>query len=118
MRVNVSITDVRSRVGLGDYTGELRYSQTVRLTDRTSGSATVQDFPFTVVVPCTGTSATDIGSTCAVDTTADAVMPGAVREGVRSIWQLTQAQVFDGGSDGVAATGPNTLLAVQGVFIP
>ena len=70
-------------------------------------------------MPCTATGDTTVGSTCSVNTTADAVLvPGAVKEGRRSIWQLGQVQVFDGGSDGVVSTNPNTLFAVQGVFVP
>ena len=45
-------------------------------------------------------------------------MPGAVKELDRSIWQLDAVQVFDGGSDGVVSTSPNTLFAKQGIFIP
>ena len=37
---------------------------------------------------------------------------------MRSIWQLGQVQVFDGGADGQASTTPNTLFATQGVFVP
>ena len=59
-----------------------------------------------------------MGSTCSVTTTADAVMPGAVLEGKRSVWEVGKVQVFDGGPDGVASTTPNTLFADQGVFIP
>ena len=59
-----------------------------------------------------------MGSTCSIDTTADAVLPGVVKEIRRSIWQLGQVQVFDGGADGVVSTNPNTLFAVQGVFVP
>jgi hypothetical protein len=41
-----------------------------------------------------------------------------VTEGKRSVWQLGKVQVFDGGVDGDAQTGPNTLFATQGVFVP
>jgi hypothetical protein len=46
------------------------------------------------------------------------VLPGAVVEGRRAIWALGPVQLFDGGSDGVASTTPNTLFATQGVFVP
>jgi Tol biopolymer transport system component len=122
LRFTVSLTDVRTSAVLGDYTGELLSSQAVRLTDRLSGSpphpGTVQDFRFELAVPCAGTADTTVGSTCAADTTADAVVPGAVVEGKRAIWQLDQIQVFDGGPDGMASTAPNALFAVQGVFVP
>jgi hypothetical protein len=37
---------------------------------------------------------------------------------LRTIWQLGQMQVFDGGPDGETGTAPNTLFAVQGLFVP
>ncbi len=46
------------------------------------------------------------------------MLPGVVKEIRRSNWQLGQVQVFDGGADGVVSTNPNTLFAVQGVFVP
>ena len=36
----------------------------------------------------------------------------------RAIAEITQIQVFDGGADGQNSTSPNTLFAVQGLFIP
>ena len=56
--------------------------------------------------------------TCSVATSFDAVVPGSAQERKRSIWALDQVEVFDGGNDGLAATTPNTLFAVQGVFVP
>jgi hypothetical protein len=54
-----------------------------------------------------------------VSTTADAVAgAGAIIEGRRQIWQLGQVRVNDGGPDGVVSTTPNTLFAVQGIFVP
>jgi predicted acyl esterase len=123
--VGVSMTDVRNSSDLSDYTGELSVRNSVRVTDKQNGTtnngATVQDFPFPVTVPCAATgppSDTSIGSTCSVSTSFDAVMPGAVPEGARSIWQLGQVEVFDGGADGLASTTPNQVFARQGVFVP
>ena len=81
MTLTVSITDVRNKVGLADYTGEVEVTSTVRITDRLSGTAenqpaTVQDTPFGVTVPCVATGSTAIGGTCSISTTLDAVMPG------------------------------------------
>ena len=59
-----------------------------------------------------------MGSTCAVSTSLEAIVPGAVKEGKRAVWQMGQIQVYDGGADGNPATGPNTLFARQGVFVP
>ena len=122
VKVEVSISDVRETAGLGDYTGEVNQVTTLRITDRANGSGnesgTVQDAPLAVTVPCTATAETTRGSTCSISTSMDALVPGAVPEGKRSIWALGQVQVFDGGPDGVAATEGNSLFAVQGVFVP
>ncbi len=121
--VRVSLTDVRNQGTLTDYTGELQATPSVRITDRASGAgtnqaATVQDVPLPVTVPCTATAG-EPGASCSVSTTMDAVMPGAVPEGKRSVWQLGQVTVNDGGADGQAATGgDNTLFAQQGIFVP
>ncbi len=122
-RFIVSVTDVRrNTAGLPDYTGQLQLETTIRTTDRDNGPslfATGQDTPFKVTVPCTATADTTVGSTCSVNTTADAVSgAGAIKEGRRSIWQLGQMRVNDGGADGVASTAPNTLFATQGIFVP
>ena len=65
----------------------------LRVTDRFNGPAgnevaTGQDVPFTFTIPCAETTGTgNIGATCALNTSADAVVPGAVTEIKRSIWQ-------------------------------
>jgi hypothetical protein len=123
VKVSLSMTDVRMKSDLSDYGGELGATTTLRMTDKRNGSvpvdsATAEDLPFSFVVPCTPTPATGIGSTCATDTTADALVPGMVSEGARTIWQLGQFQLFDGGPDGLASTSPNTLFAAEGYFVP
>jgi plastocyanin len=125
-RILISMTDVRNKSGLTDYTGELQVRTPLRITSRnnaptSSGPFTdpaTGDTTFPVTVPCAGTSDTGIGSTCSITTTADALMPGAVPEGKRSIFELGKIEVLDGGADGVATTAPNTVFASQGVFIP
>ena len=53
-----------------------------------------------------------------MDTTADALVPNTVTESKRTIWEVGQVQVFDGGADGVGSTTPNTLFGVTGIFVP
>ena len=77
-----------------------------------------QDTPLSFTVPCTVTGSTTVGSTCALNTTVDAVTPNTVKEGRRSIWQMGKVDVFDGGADGLASTNPNTLYLTQGYFVP
>jgi hypothetical protein len=123
LKLDAQISDVRTVADLTDYLGELQMRITLRMTDRTNGlagnePATAFDVPLFFAVPCTGTPDTTSGSSCAVNTTADAVIPGIVPEGKRSVWELGQVQVYDGGADGVAATPDNTLYLTQGVFAP
>jgi hypothetical protein len=59
-----------------------------------------------------------VGSTCAVSTTANAVVPSSVQGSTRAIWELGRLEVYDGGPDGQASTQVNDLFAVQGVFVP
>jgi glucose/arabinose dehydrogenase/PKD repeat protein len=123
VRLVASLSDVYAQGPVvTDYLGELQASVPIQITDRQNGSsgtdtATVSSFPLAVTMPCTATP-TAGGSTCAATTTADALNPGSVVEGKRSIWEAGQVQVFDGGSDGMAGTTPNTLLATQGLFVP
>ena len=120
VRVAVTLTDVRKRSDLSDYTGELRLAPATRITDRSEYEepTTMADSQFAVTVPCVATSQGDVGATCSVHTTFDAVVPGAVTEGRRALWQLGAVEVHDGGVDGIAATGPNEVFARQGVFVP
>jgi hypothetical protein len=121
-RYTISLQDVRSKTtGTPDYTGNLQAQFSLRAIDKDNGpseTGTVQDQTLSVTIPCAATGVTTIGSTCAVTTTADAITPGLVKEGMRSIWQLGQVRVNDGGTDGNVATTPNGLFAVQGVFVP
>ena len=83
----VTITDVRNAGDLTDYAGELEVALTARLTDRhnqpgagSQTAATVEEeISLFITVLCTPTAATDVGSTCSVDTTIDSFYPGAVR---------------------------------------
>jgi hypothetical protein len=118
VKVSVSLTDVRNQGDLSDYTGELDAVSTVRITDREGDEpSTIEDMAFGTSVPCVATGG-PAGATCSVDTTFDAIVPGSAAERTRAVWQLGQVQVFDGGADGDAGTDPNTLFAVQGVFVP
>ena len=130
-------TDVRCKVagpacgaanaaGGPDYVGEVQGDATIRITDHWNAvapgggtdAATVTDMPFPVNTSCTSTAGTGVGSTCNVNTTANAVVPGAVKDAKRAIVEISQIQVRDGGADGLVTTEPNTLFAVQGIFIP
>jgi hypothetical protein len=130
--IEMSFSDIRCGLGTtacgpandsagADYTGELQLEHVVRLTDRSGGydPTTVQDFTFPVRAICSATSSTATGAGCSVYTSANAVVPGSVHEVLRTIWQMGQVRVFDGGTDGVASTtGDNTLFMEEGLFVP
>jgi Tol biopolymer transport system component len=122
LKFDISLTDVRKTSDLSDYTGQLRFEHSIRITDRSSNGpapATTKDLPFVFGVPCVREAPSGVGATCSLSTTANSVLPGAVTEGRRSVWELAQVKVFDGGADANWATAAdNKLFAVQGVFAP
>jgi hypothetical protein len=92
----------------GTYDGKLLGLVSIRITDRLNGTGfgeagTVTDHPFNWGLQCSGGG-------CSSQTSADAVIPGLVKEGKRAIWALGEVQVLDGGSDGdlVAAPAPGS----------
>jgi VCBS repeat protein len=130
-----SITDVRCRsagatcgagnaAGGADYAGELQASASVRLTDGLNGPGgtqigTTAGFAFPAKLACSGTASAATGATCGATTSFNALVPGAVLDALRAVWELGQIQVFDGGPDGdVDTASGNSLFAVQGVFVP
>ena len=139
VKIVANMTDVRCKAGNAacgsanaadgaDYTGEVQGNALIRITDHWNAvapgggpdAATVQDIPFPVNASCVATGSTAVGGTCAVNTTANAVLPGVpVKDGKRANVEIQQVQITDGGPDGVMGTpAGNTLFAVQGIFIP
>jgi glucose/arabinose dehydrogenase len=123
--LRTTITDVRNRVGLSDYAGQLQVRLPLRITDLDnappaggSAAGTTQDGTFAFTVPCTTNADPAVGSTCTLTTTADAVTSGVIKESLRTIWQLGQLDVLDGGPDGLVSTNDNTVFMRQGVFVP
>lgn len=119
VRIRMSISNVRWAADNSLYTGDISLTTSAHITDTDSRSPSADDsgtvmgdLPLTVYGSCGG-------GACRIDTTAEAVLGGfAVKEGKRTIWELTQLRVFDGGPDGDVSTEPNDLFAVQGVFVP
>jgi hypothetical protein len=115
-----------------DYSGKLLAQATVRITDRANGpgedeNGTVADTLLEMPVTCVGTAASTIGSHCALNTTIEALIPGAVREGKRSIWALGQVAVRDAGPNGTGygagcpmtcGDGDERTFLRQGIFVP
>ena len=117
------MSDVRNNPSLTDYTGGLRVSSNLQITDQlnsaeTPDPGTVQSFKYTFDVPCTTTGSTSIGSTCSVNTTANALAAGTVVAGARTIWALGQIEVKDPGPNGTFGDSDDGTFARQGVYVP
>ena len=100
---------------------------TLRITDKDNtptpsgpGAATTIEMPYSFTIPCTETPDDDfLGSACEVDTTADALVPGTIKEGKRAIWELGQVEVLDGGPDGDVDTPAGAMVFLrQGILVP
>jgi hypothetical protein len=113
--------------GPADYSGEMRFSFTFRLTDHWNATApgggtdpaTVQDFAFERSWACAQSGSSSTGSTCSLDTSMNALIPGGSKRSKRSIWALDAVRIFDGGADGDGdTTADNTVFARPGIFIP
>jgi hypothetical protein len=132
------VSDVRCRPGTAanvctganasdgaDYSGSLQLLATVRITDHYNGpnlneAATVQDIPFPVGVFCHNTADTSTGGLCD-DPGPQCVSPPCAPnyDGLRTVAEIAQIQIFDGGPDGQIGTNDNpTLFMKQGLFIP
>jgi hypothetical protein len=123
LNVNVSITDVRRASDLSDYAGELQLRGNIRITDQFNGggtdeAGTVQDTEVPATIPCAETASTVIGATCALATTVNAIVPGAIVKGKRAIWELGSVRVYDGGASETAGAADARLFETQGLFVP
>jgi Tol biopolymer transport system component len=125
VKLGTRVTDVLRRSGFTDYAGEIRMELLVRVTDKNNTphpggpGAGTGSFALGWTVPCRTTAITTRGGDCVLGTTADALVPGMVKESARAIWQMDQVRVYDGGADSDADTAAdNRLFFVQGVFVP
>jgi hypothetical protein len=122
-------TDVRAGTpGGADYGSDLTAAFRLRITDTRncapascSGpydqAGTTADVDFSVPIDCVATPGPE-GATCSVDTSANAVQPGAVTGGDRSILQVFRVRVNDAGANGIRGDGDDDLFAQQGVYVP
>lgn len=131
VQVIVKIDDVRNHPSGSDYTGMLGMRTNIQITDLRNAPempepGTVQVFPLEWPVQCIATVDTTRGSACNTTTSINAILPGAVLEGKRSIWELGQPTVRDAGPNGtgyaacptVCGDGDETTFMRQGVFVP
>jgi hypothetical protein len=125
VKIEAHLNDVFKK-DLSDYSGSLRAALPLRITDKDNtpspggpGAATTVPFQYGFDIPCTPDPAPDTGSDCSISTTADTLVPGTIKESLRTIWQVGRVRVDDAGPDGNPDTAAdNTVFAVQGVFVP
>jgi hypothetical protein len=131
VKVVASVTDVKKRSDGTDYVGPVLLTSKLRVTDKSNGvagePATVQDAEFQVPVNCISTIDNTIGSTCSVNTTADALVPGYILETRRTIFALESVTMKDAGPNGTGygagcpqtcGDGDEAVFLRQGVFTP
>jgi hypothetical protein len=143
VQVNASVADIRCKAGTAtcgsanavdgvDYTGELQGSTTVRVTDHHNGPfsnptcsptpctdpATGVDVGLNLTVSCAATADTAIGSSCALGTSVNTLLAGAIVAGNRMVIQSGAVGINDGGPDGTVATTDNSPFLSQGLFTP
>lgn len=140
--ISIFASDVRRASDGLDYTGQLIQTSAMRLTDQANGTTqegigTIQDFEFSAPVDCVATPQPDPqipntrGSNCSTDTTVDALVPGAAKEGKRMVMSLQSIELLDLGPDGIMTPPPPGLgcpprcgsgdekpFMVEGVFTP
>ena len=129
--LTVSMTDVRNHPSGTDYAGRLGVRANLQITDNANAAeqpepGTGQVTPLDFSMQCATTVDTTIGGSCSLATTYDALVPGAVQERQRAVWELGQVQVRDAGPNGTGyaacpptcGDGDETTFARQGVFIP
>jgi dipeptidyl aminopeptidase/acylaminoacyl peptidase len=123
----VNATDVRSGSATGpDYNPnpsgpDLTLTARWRITDTYNGgslttAATVTELDFSVPIDCNGTSEA-VGAVCSGNTSANAVIPGAIKKGKGTSIQLFRVRLNDAGTDGIRGNANDTLFEQQGVRV-
>jgi Tol biopolymer transport system component len=126
--ITTNLTDIRAASKTGaDYDpnpggADASLIFKLRLSDTYNGGsltdpATSDDYDFSTPVTCTATGGSQ-GSTCAVASSADSVMPGVVREGASMVLQVYGLRIFDSGPNGVRSDADDRMFAFQGVYVP
>jgi hypothetical protein len=105
---------------LGSFLAEGAY----RVWDETG---TVQDARLSAPMDCTASPDPNVGSGCSLSTTGDALQPGFIREGRRTILQTFSITIRDAGPNGTGygagcppacGDGDEATYLRQGVFTP
>jgi hypothetical protein len=129
LALKASATDVRAGGSSGgDYDpnpsgADLTLVFRVRITDLQNGTSgrapgTTGDLDLAAPVNCAATSDATVGADCQLDTTANAITAGSIRDGKQSVLQTFRVRLTDSGSNGTLGDGDDRLFEQQGVLIP
>lgn len=83
-----------------------------------SRTATMADIKFPVPLDCITSASASLGSTCGVNTTANALVPGWVVAGKKAVIEFGEVQLLDSGSDGTRGNSDDQRFATQGIYLP
>jgi glucose/arabinose dehydrogenase len=139
VKITMALTDVRCATASleclssgFDYAGRLFAKIAMRRTDKRNGvfgdaAGTASDVPLDIPIDCVTNTDLSIGSSCSVETTADSLYPGLVREQSRAVWDLGVIEVYDAGPNGTGldsgcppacGDGDEQVFMHQGLFAP
>ena len=59
-----------------------------------------------------------VGSSCSASTSANAITPGAIKEGKQAVIQLFRIRLADSGANGIRGDGDDRGFAMQGFYVP
>jgi hypothetical protein len=120
-------TDVRDRQSGSDYAPSSAGPDTtlvlkMRVNDTDNGSwerdgGTSTDFDFGTPVDCVETAGPE-GSNCQASITANALTPGAIKEGKRMVVQSFRLRFNDSGLNGSRGDSDDRTFAQQGIYVP
>jgi hypothetical protein len=71
-----------------------------------------------VPVSCVATADPALGSNCSTNTTADALAPGTILEGRRTVITLSRWWLYDSGPNATRGNADDRMFAQSGIYVP
>jgi hypothetical protein len=123
VKLTSTIKDVRNNPSGSDYTGQLLVHADLQITDKNNAAETPEPattvlLPYEYPVSCVATADVNVGGTCSIVSSADAIVPGTILESMRTVWEVGQVYVKDPGPNTTLGDSDDGTFLRQGVFIP
>ena len=125
------VEDVRNHPAGTDYVGPLGIRLNLQITDNRNAdeqpeAGTTQSFPLEWPIQCLATADATRGSSCTQTATVNSLIPGAMLESKRTIWEFGQLTLRDAGPNGTGyascpptcGDGDETTFMRQAIFVP